>query len=1174
MEDCLKSIRPYVKEIIVVDTGSTDGTLEIVKRYADKWEVFTDCNDEEGIFDFSMARNRSFELASYPTTMWMDSDDVLIGGENIIKYYEKYKDIDHPYFIQFPYHYSFDTAGKCNLIHYRERIFFNSQHFRWQSPVHEVRIPKPDTNQQFGCEVAEDIIWRHNRQFVQKTIQPNRNLRILKKWYDQHGDSDARQLYYLGLEYGNVGDLENSKKMLNRYLELSGWDDEKYMALLRLMDYDFYHADYKGAVDHAMEALKIKEDWGEAYFNCAKAHYFLANSGVEPEKNWNKCINFAQIGLALPPTRTLLFVNPNERNVEIHRYLNLAYNKTGKIQDALKSVNMGLEHDPGHAELLGNKKIYEDYLRRSSIAAGIEELCTIGGISIENKELIFKLLTTGTIEGPKDIKSPDKKEEKVPEVSSGGSSINWKEYYRSPEYPRGAKVEDQPVAVITPHPQAFGIPETFVYEDLPLKMTDAQLQVLVNTIWKEMLLGDELISCIKFLENAPCRVRDSVETDSLLKKTQKMISWINDPVLYDRDNTPIDIGTEKPLAGEMCPLPQPLPTQGQARLQWMTDRMPNKTESVLDLGCIDGECSNRLGLAGYQEVVGVDICTHSIKMANEAAARHNTGVKHIQSYFKEAPAKLEGKKFDNIICMDVIEHLIDPVEDAFKPARKMVKEDGKMLVGVPFRAWFQNQIAMQAHPWLYGDLKGMAWNDENHNRAHIRAPSVWSMAKYAREAGWYVKTSNYVAQWAQDVPNQGNVNLELLPNAPKGKYESKDIVFFMGDGLETITPSIIDISGMGGSELALREMSKRFAAEGHRVRVYAGCGALGEGIYEGVEWYQTGKYRDLSCDVLIASRQADALADDLHIKAKLRCLWVHDIYPKGFTPEYAEKSDIIFALTHWHKQFMLERFHFLKSEKIVVTGNGLDFDRFDRQLETRRDPHKMFVSSSPDRYLASMLKIFPKVKARVPDATLNIAYGFFNWRKTAELMNDQGQLRLIDELEREVKKLEPMGVQMLGRINQFDLAREFLSAGVWTLPSHFTETNCIGLTEALAGGCAVVSSNNAALGERILPELGVKIDGDWLSDKYINEFTDAVVKAMLETTDEQRMRNIKYARENLSWNKFAGDWQDLFMSKLKSGAVIADNIRSDSSSDFTYGSTIHLGKKEFTLKKYVPVSDR
>lgn len=51
LERCLKSLRNYVDEIIITDTGSADTTVEIAKKYTDKVYHF------EWIDDFSAARN-------------------------------------------------------------------------------------------------------------------------------------------------------------------------------------------------------------------------------------------------------------------------------------------------------------------------------------------------------------------------------------------------------------------------------------------------------------------------------------------------------------------------------------------------------------------------------------------------------------------------------------------------------------------------------------------------------------------------------------------------------------------------------------------------------------------------------------------------------------------------------------------------------------------------------------------------------------------------------------------------------------------------------------------------------------------------------------------------------------------------------------------------------------
>jgi Glycosyl transferase family 2. len=58
LDRCLTSIKDAVDEIIIVDTGSTDLTKNIGKKYTDK--IF----DFKWIDDFSAARNFSFSKAT------------------------------------------------------------------------------------------------------------------------------------------------------------------------------------------------------------------------------------------------------------------------------------------------------------------------------------------------------------------------------------------------------------------------------------------------------------------------------------------------------------------------------------------------------------------------------------------------------------------------------------------------------------------------------------------------------------------------------------------------------------------------------------------------------------------------------------------------------------------------------------------------------------------------------------------------------------------------------------------------------------------------------------------------------------------------------------------------------------------------------------------------------
>lgn len=64
---CLESVK-WADEIIVLDNGSTDKTLEIVKSYTDKIFIFKDS-------DFSSLRNKGMEKTSGDWVLYVDSDE-------------------------------------------------------------------------------------------------------------------------------------------------------------------------------------------------------------------------------------------------------------------------------------------------------------------------------------------------------------------------------------------------------------------------------------------------------------------------------------------------------------------------------------------------------------------------------------------------------------------------------------------------------------------------------------------------------------------------------------------------------------------------------------------------------------------------------------------------------------------------------------------------------------------------------------------------------------------------------------------------------------------------------------------------------------------------------------------------------------------------------------------
>src|SRR6478736_8097581 len=78
LEACLAPIADLFDEIVIVDTGSTDGTKEIARRFTPHVHDFPWCDD------FSAARNESLKYATGDWIFWLDADDRL-SPENVAR---------------------------------------------------------------------------------------------------------------------------------------------------------------------------------------------------------------------------------------------------------------------------------------------------------------------------------------------------------------------------------------------------------------------------------------------------------------------------------------------------------------------------------------------------------------------------------------------------------------------------------------------------------------------------------------------------------------------------------------------------------------------------------------------------------------------------------------------------------------------------------------------------------------------------------------------------------------------------------------------------------------------------------------------------------------------------------------------------------------------------------
>lgn len=132
LDRCLSSIADLMDEIIIVDTGSTDGTKEIAARYTDRLYDFKWNND------FSSARNFSFSKATMDYIYTADADEVLDYANHRRFTFLKQSLQPEVDIVQMKY----ITPDEFNTVmnirdEYRPKLYKRLRQFRWIDPIHE-----------------------------------------------------------------------------------------------------------------------------------------------------------------------------------------------------------------------------------------------------------------------------------------------------------------------------------------------------------------------------------------------------------------------------------------------------------------------------------------------------------------------------------------------------------------------------------------------------------------------------------------------------------------------------------------------------------------------------------------------------------------------------------------------------------------------------------------------------------------------------------------------------------------------------------------------------------------------------------------------------------------------------------------------------------------------------
>jgi len=361
----------------------------------------------------------------------------------------------------------------------------------------------------------------------------------------------------------------------------------------------------------------------------------------------------------------------------------------------------------------------------------------------------------------------------------------------------------------------------------------------------------------------------------------------------------------------------------------------------------------------------------------------------------------------------------------------------------------------------------------------------------------------------------------------------KRLAIFTGPHLESWSPESLKKGGIGGSETAVVNIARELCERGIDVTVYGEPGAdVGE--HDGVLYLPSNALGNHDrFDVFISSRRAHIVNAD--IKAGRKVLWLHDVcIGDSLTKTIAEKYDNFMTVSRWQAQQYISLYEGVTAEKLIITSNGISISLLEKafnEFDGSKDPYKFIYSSSPDRGLEYLLDMWPDIKELIPEATLDIYYGWVNFDYAAKY--DPGLRELKARILYKLDILKDLGVNHHGRVDQVELYKRMLASSWWVYPTNFCETSCITAQETVACGVYPIVSDLAALPET-LKGYGTLIKGSPDYPSVRKEFIKAIQDRieLLKTNPEEANKQASEAASKVpvSWSEVADQWYKEFFS--------------------------------------------